>query len=89
MGLFGCFVIHFLSTVHFFRFCVAIGNNISRVEGLEGMNSITELVLDRNKIKILPENAFATLSSLRELHLEENRQEKCKSVFIVAALTII
>ena len=50
-----------------------IGNEISRVEGLSDTESLTELVLDRNKIKCLQENAFTNLSKLRELHIEENR----------------
>lgn len=49
------------------------GNEISRVEGLSDTESLTELVLDRNKIKCLQENSFTNLSQLRELHIEENR----------------
>ena len=49
------------------------GNEISRVEGLNGLYNLTELVLDRNKIKQLNECSFVDLTQLRELHLEENR----------------
>ena len=30
-----------------------IGNDISKVEGLEGLQQLRELVLDRNKIKVI------------------------------------
>eukprot|EP00731_Ephydatia_muelleri_P010998 Em0005g1584a len=52
------------------------GNEIVLVEGLDGMKSLTELVLDRNKIKV--DSSLLSLRSLRELHIEENRlKELC------------
>lgn len=30
-----------------------VGNDISKVEGLEGLQELRELVLDRNKIKVM------------------------------------
>ena len=49
------------------------GNEITKVEGLEGLHDLRELVLDRNKIKIISEYAFANQWNLQELHMEENR----------------
>lgn len=49
------------------------GNEIVHVQGLDGLESLTELVLDRNKIKNLNESSFVSQFNLRELHLEENR----------------
>ncbi|XP_044230328.1 leucine-rich repeat-containing protein 9 isoform X3 [Thunnus albacares] len=49
------------------------GNEISLVEGLEGLHQLRELVLDRNRIKALAENSFIAQSVLLELHLAENR----------------
>uniref|UniRef100_A0A3P9HJB9 Leucine rich repeat containing 9 n=1 Tax=Oryzias latipes TaxID=8090 RepID=A0A3P9HJB9_ORYLA len=49
------------------------GNDISQVEGLEGLQQLRELVLDRNRIKALARNSFTAQSELLELHLEYNR----------------
>uniref|UniRef100_A0A8C7HM58 Leucine rich repeat containing 9 n=1 Tax=Oncorhynchus kisutch TaxID=8019 RepID=A0A8C7HM58_ONCKI len=49
------------------------GNEISQVEGLEGLHQLRELVLDRNRIKALGENSFFGQAFLLELHLAENR----------------
>ncbi|XP_034531605.1 leucine-rich repeat-containing protein 9 isoform X2 [Notolabrus celidotus] len=49
------------------------GNEISQVEGLEGLHQLRELVLDRNRIKTLSENSFIGQNVLLELHLAENR----------------
>ncbi|KAK7487003.1 hypothetical protein BaRGS_00021673, partial [Batillaria attramentaria] len=49
------------------------GNEITKVEGLEGLHDLRELVLDRNKIKTVSEYAFANQWNLQELHMEENR----------------
>ncbi|XP_047249203.1 leucine-rich repeat-containing protein 9 isoform X2 [Girardinichthys multiradiatus] len=49
------------------------GNEISQVEGLEGLHQLRELVLDRNRIKALAKNSFAAQNVLLELHLAENR----------------
>ncbi|KAG7277331.1 hypothetical protein CRUP_005865, partial [Coryphaenoides rupestris] len=49
------------------------GNNISQVEGLEGLTRLRELVLDRNRIKALGEGSLVGQSALLELHLAENR----------------
>ncbi|XP_072284222.1 leucine-rich repeat-containing protein 9 isoform X2 [Pyxicephalus adspersus] len=49
------------------------GNEISQVEGLEGLQFLQELVLDHNRIKLITETSFAKQSSLVSLQLEENR----------------
>nr|XP_002121920.1 leucine-rich repeat-containing protein 9-like [Ciona intestinalis] len=49
------------------------GNEISRIEGLEGLHELRELVLDRNKVKAINENSFVSQWNLLELHVEENR----------------
>ncbi|XP_039994007.1 leucine-rich repeat-containing protein 9 isoform X3 [Xiphias gladius] len=49
------------------------GNEISQVEGLEGLHQLRELVLNRNRIKALAENSFIAQNVLLELHLAENR----------------
>ena len=40
---------------------------------LESLRDLLELVLDRNKIKMVGELSFANQSRLQELHVEENR----------------
>lgn len=52
---------------------LSLGNEISQVEGLEGLHQLRELVLDRNRIKTLSENSFIGQNSLLELRLAENR----------------
>ncbi|XP_059173305.1 leucine-rich repeat-containing protein 9-like isoform X2 [Physella acuta] len=49
------------------------GNEITKVEGLDGLHDLRELVLDKNKIKQLTEFSFANQWNLQELHMEENR----------------
>ncbi|XP_014670685.1 PREDICTED: leucine-rich repeat-containing protein 9-like, partial [Priapulus caudatus] len=49
------------------------GNEITVVKGLEQLRELKELVLDRNKIKLLTETSFCCQWKLQELHMEENR----------------
>ncbi|XP_021359487.1 leucine-rich repeat-containing protein 9-like isoform X3 [Mizuhopecten yessoensis] len=49
------------------------GNDITKVEGIEGLHDLRELVLDRNRIKNISEMSFANQWNLQELHMEENR----------------
>ncbi|XP_043404866.1 leucine-rich repeat-containing protein 9 isoform X4 [Chelonia mydas] len=49
------------------------GNEISQIEGLEGLQLLQELVLDHNRVKTITEGSFARQTSLLALHLEENR----------------
>lgn len=50
-----------------------LGNEISKIDGLEGLQQLRELVLDRNKIKAVSECSFINQWQLQELHIEENR----------------
>ena len=59
-------------TDHFW-FSFSSGNEISKVEGLEALRNLRELVLDKNKIRVVTETSFFFQTSLIELHLEENR----------------
>ena len=52
---------------------VILGNEVTKVEGLEGLQELRELVLDRNKIKNVTEFSFMNQWNLQELHMEENR----------------
>lgn len=52
---------------------IFLGNEISKVEGLEGLRNLRELVLDKNKIRVITETSFFFQTNLIELHLEENR----------------
>ncbi|CAJ0955459.1 unnamed protein product [Ranitomeya imitator] len=52
---------------------VTQGNEISQVEGLEGLQLLQELVLDHNRIKMITETSFAKQSCLVSLRMEENR----------------
>uniref|UniRef100_A0A7S4J9U1 U2A'/phosphoprotein 32 family A C-terminal domain-containing protein n=1 Tax=Guillardia theta TaxID=55529 RepID=A0A7S4J9U1_GUITH len=48
------------------------GNDISRIDGLENLTQVRELVLDKNKIRHVEYGAFSPLKNLRELYIEEN-----------------
>lgn len=47
------------------------GNELTRIDGLDGLLHLRELVLDRNKIKALEPGSLASLNNLRELRMEE------------------
>ncbi|XP_078516483.1 leucine-rich repeat-containing protein 9 [Lissotriton helveticus] len=49
------------------------GNEISQLEGLEGLQFLQKLALDHNRIKMITETSLAKQRCLLELHLEENR----------------
>nr|XP_020669357.1 LOW QUALITY PROTEIN: leucine-rich repeat-containing protein 9-like [Pogona vitticeps] len=55
------------------KFLFLQGNEISQIEGLDGLHLLQELVLDHNKVKTINDNSFTKLGSLVALHLEENR----------------
>ena len=50
-----------------------LGNEIQKVEGMEHLHDLRELVLDRNRIKNVSETSFINQWNLQELHVEENR----------------
>lgn len=43
------------------------------MDGLEGLYQLRELVLDKNRIKVLADDSFISQNALLELHLSENR----------------
>ncbi|KAJ3333338.1 Leucine-rich repeat-containing protein 9 [Blyttiomyces sp. JEL0837] len=49
------------------------GNRISRIEGLEHLTGLIELVLDKNHIKVAEPSSFLPLINLKELHIKDNR----------------
>ncbi len=59
---------------------VLLGNDITKVEGLEELHDLRELVLDRNKIKGISEYSLVNQWNLQELHLEENRVREISNV---------
>ncbi|XP_015679300.1 leucine-rich repeat-containing protein 9 [Protobothrops mucrosquamatus] len=68
------------------KFLFLQGNEISHIEGLEGLQILQELVLDHNKIKIIGENCFAKQNSLLALHLEENRLRELNNLLPLGRL---
>lgn len=69
-----CLILFYLEKDYcLISFALSLGNEISQVEGLEGLHQLRELVLDRNRIKALAENSFIAQGVLLELHLAENR----------------
>nr|XP_057946424.1 leucine-rich repeat-containing protein 9 isoform X2 [Doryrhamphus excisus] len=62
------------------------GNEISQVEGLEGLHQLRELVLDRNRIRALYENSFISQNVLLELHLTENRIRELNHLYPLTEL---
>ncbi|XP_077477908.1 leucine-rich repeat-containing protein 9 [Stigmatopora argus] len=62
------------------------GNEITQVEGLEGLHQLKELVLDRNRIRGLYENSFISQGSLMELHLTENRIRELNHLYPLVEL---
>jgi Leucine-rich repeat (LRR) protein len=48
------------------------GNKITKVDGLEQMINLFELVLDKNQIKAIDPMSFLSLINLRELHIKFN-----------------
>jgi Leucine-rich repeat (LRR) protein len=46
------------------------GNKITKVDGLEQMTNLFELVLDKNQIKSIDPMSFLSLINLRELHIK-------------------
>ncbi|KAJ3168498.1 Leucine-rich repeat-containing protein 9 [Geranomyces variabilis] len=49
------------------------GNRIGKIDGLDQLKNLTELVLDKNHIKGADPGSFSSLEKLRDLHIKENR----------------
>jgi Leucine-rich repeat (LRR) protein len=56
------------------------GNDITKVEGLERCIQLRELVLDKNKIKAVVQNAFTNLTNLRVLRIDENGMRSLSNI---------
>ena len=56
------------------------------MEGLENLQELMELVLDRNKIKQIGEFSFMRQQQLQELHIEENRLRSLTNLQCLEAL---
>lgn len=48
------------------------GNKLTRVDGLQTLHSLRELILDHNILKFLDPGCFASVPRLRRLHLGHN-----------------
>lgn len=48
------------------------GNKLTRVDGLQTLHSLRELILDHNILKFLDPGCFASVPRLRRLHLSHN-----------------
>ncbi|XP_078263320.1 leucine-rich repeat-containing protein 9 [Rhinoraja longicauda] len=57
------------------------GNYISQIEGLERLQYLTKLSLERNRVRIIHDNSFIDQNSLIELHLEENRMRDLNNLY--------
>ncbi|XP_061469286.1 leucine-rich repeat-containing protein 9 isoform X2 [Rhineura floridana] len=68
------------------KFLFLQGNEISQIEGLDGLQLLQELVLDHNRVKAINENSFAKQSSLVALHLEENRLRELNNLHCLVKL---
>jgi Leucine-rich repeat (LRR) protein len=57
------------------------GNEITKIDGLENLIELRELVLDKNKIKMINEASFVGQANrLHELHIEENRLKDLQNI---------
>ncbi|XP_053132331.1 leucine-rich repeat-containing protein 9 isoform X2 [Hemicordylus capensis] len=68
------------------KFLFLQGNDISQIEGLDGLLFLQELVLDHNRVKMISENSFAKQSALVALHLEENRLRELNNLHCLGKL---
>ena len=62
------------------------GNEIVKIEGLDALHELRELVLDRNRIKNIGEMSFTSQWQLQELHLEENRLRELTNITVLNSL---
>eukprot|EP01112_Ceratiomyxa_fruticulosa_P021135 TRINITY_DN7362_c1_g1_i1.p1 TRINITY_DN7362_c1_g1~~TRINITY_DN7362_c1_g1_i1.p1 ORF type:complete len:272 (+),score=57.09 TRINITY_DN7362_c1_g1_i1:280-1095(+) len=61
--------------LHLFRslkVLILSGNQITKIEGLEGLEQLRKLVLDKNRIKSFEEASFSPLKNLQALCVDEN-----------------
>ncbi|GMH33137.1 hypothetical protein BSKO_00971 [Bryopsis sp. KO-2023] len=61
-------------------------NEITKIDGLNGLVNLKELVLDGNRIKYIDPGSFCGLSQLQELRMEENGLRSLANLHPLAAL---
>jgi Leucine-rich repeat (LRR) protein len=61
-------------------------NRISRIDGLDKLVNLEELVLDRNRIKHLESSALNNMSELQELHLDDNGLRSLAHIEVLTSL---
>eukprot|EP00931_Biecheleriopsis_adriatica_P065110 TRINITY_DN39743_c0_g1_i1.p1 TRINITY_DN39743_c0_g1~~TRINITY_DN39743_c0_g1_i1.p1 ORF type:complete len:1541 (+),score=395.74 TRINITY_DN39743_c0_g1_i1:64-4686(+) len=66
ISFFAQFPLHGLRILHL------PGNEITKIEGLNHLDQLRELVIDKNKVKMIDEKSFEGLKALRELRAEDN-----------------
>eukprot|EP01059_Diplonema_ambulator_P035367 TRINITY_DN8290_c0_g1_i2.p1 TRINITY_DN8290_c0_g1~~TRINITY_DN8290_c0_g1_i2.p1 ORF type:complete len:1479 (+),score=580.35 TRINITY_DN8290_c0_g1_i2:85-4521(+) len=54
------------------RFLNLRSNDITKIDGLEGVPQLSELILDRNKLRGVEDNGLLVCHHLRDLRLEDN-----------------
>ncbi|XP_072347821.1 leucine-rich repeat-containing protein 9 isoform X4 [Scyliorhinus torazame] len=62
------------------------GNFISQIEGLDRLQYLAELSLERNRVRMIHETSFLGQSALLELHLEENRMRDLNNLYPLVKL---
>ncbi|GBF89449.1 hypothetical protein Rsub_02021 [Raphidocelis subcapitata] len=65
------------------------GNELSRLEGLEGLPRLRELMVSRNRLRSLDGEALAPLTRLRELHAEDCGLRSLAGLSRLPALTLL
>ncbi|KAJ9527642.1 hypothetical protein QJQ45_025918 [Haematococcus lacustris] len=75
-----------LSSLASLRSLFLNNNDITRIDGLDGLTNLQELVLDRNRIRYIDPDAFLGLPRLRELRLEENGLRSLANLQLVTSL---
>jgi Leucine-rich repeat (LRR) protein len=61
-------------------------NRISRIDGLDKLVNLEELVLDRNRIKHLESSALNNMSELQELRLDDNGLRSLAHIEVLTSL---
>eukprot|EP00755_Sulcionema_specki_P010169 Sspe_Gene.6755::Locus_2269_Transcript_1_1_Confidence_1.000_Length_4905::g.6755::m.6755 len=71
------------------KFLNVRSNDISKVDGLEQLPQLRELIFDRNKLRCFEEKAFAGCANLRDLRAEENMIKSLDGLGKLTSLTRI
>ena len=54
-------------------FSISKGNSLTKLEGIENLNQLRELVLDGNRVKVIEPVGLINQARLRELRIEDNQ----------------